>query len=173
MKQRSEGRKRWLGTSLDIRLSHFEMIYIVYPEIADIKSDLENKEEVSRLCRSSFGYLILGGPGSGKTTLAKKINEWWPSVHTPEVTYRPVVAMHIPKPCTSANLFKELLRGLYDPDCEIGKERANRSRALHLLRECKTRFLIVDNFQDIPERRDVGGVRVIGNWFRDLNRPGF
>ena len=34
--------------------------------------------------------------------------------------------------------------------------------------ECKARFLVVDNFHDVPERRDVGGVRVIGNWFRDI-----
>ncbi len=168
MSNGSSSRTEWHGVDLEKRLAHFIRIFIVHPDVADIKSVLESKEKISRLSGRSFGYLILGEPGAGKSTLCAKFHEWWPAHIGTEITYQPVVQMEIPRPCTSANLVKELLNGLGDPDCDTGKEKENRRRALHLLKECKTRFLVVDNFQDVPERRGKPGVRVIGNWFRDL-----
>jgi glutathione S-transferase len=37
-----------------------------------------------------------------------------------------------------------------------------------LVEKCGVKLLAVDNFQDVPERRSRGAVRIVGNWFRDL-----
>lgn len=161
-------RSRWRGGALSVRLDYFSKRLVVHPDIVNIKADLTDKEETSRLCGSGEGVLILGEPGAGKTTLATAISEWWPDVVHPEKTLRTVVSMRIPRPCTSSNLVKALLFGLGDLKWDSDRERVARDRALFLMDSCRTRFLVVDNFQDVPERRGVAGVRVIGNWFRDI-----
>lgn len=168
MSSLAKDRERWRAASLVDRIEHFGGHFVFHPNIINIKADLEDKEETSRVLHCGDGLFIQGEPGSGKTTIANAISEWWPDIVTPELTCRPVALMRIPKPCTSSNLVKELLRAIGDPNWNASKERIGRDRALWLMEKCKTRFLVVDNFQDVPERRDIGGVRVIGNWFRDI-----
>jgi hypothetical protein len=161
-------RERWRGRPLEERLRALHEIYVFYPQLTETINFIKHKVRHSRLSGKSAGLLVILGSGGGKSTLCKYLRGLWPDEFRDDVTLRRVVVMTIPKPCTDAALAKAVLRGLGDPDCERGTEKANRHRALELFKTCGTWLWLIDNFHDIPERRKMEGVRVIGNWIRNF-----
>jgi type II secretory pathway predicted ATPase ExeA len=162
------GRTKWLQRGLDERIEAFKGIIVPHPQMSSAIQLILEKAKYIKHLGGCDAVLVIADSGGGKSTLCRRIQQMWPDEELPHVTKRRVVTITIPKPCTSANLAKELLRGLGDPDCEFGTAANNRKRALTLFRECGTLVLLIDNFHDIPEGRRMEGVRLIGNWFRDF-----
>ncbi len=161
-------REHWRGLPLEQRLVGFKGIYILHPQLVDAINFIKDKLSHSRLTGRSDAVLVIIDSGGGKSSLCEYLERLWPDENKPDVTLRRVVRIAIPRPCTAAELAKELLRALGDPCWETGSAKKNRRRALELLDRCGTWLLLIDNFHDIPERRKTPGVRVIGNWFRDF-----
>jgi hypothetical protein len=57
---------------------------------------------------------------------------------------------------------------LGDPKAGSGTHYDLDKRSASLLRTACTELIIIDNVQDIPEKRRAGGILQIGNWMRDL-----
>lgn len=158
----------WRGVDIKRRLSEFPNIWIKTKELNSILKLVAHKIEFVTLTQEAQGVLVVCESGGGKTALTRELGRLYPDVDLEDSTQRQMVLMDIPSTCSKATLAKALLHALKDPAWESGKATENLARAIKLIRTCSVKILAVDNFHDIPERRDVKGVRAIGNWFRDL-----
>lgn len=161
-------RERWRNVSIEDRMTAFGDMWIETPKLSSLLQLIPAKIEYTRVTRTFETILVLCESGGGKSHLCRHLAKLYPNEEADAKTIRRFVQMKIPKPCTNATLAKALLFGLGDPAWDSGAASKNLIRAIQLLKKCETHILAVDNFQDIPERRDKRGVRVIGNWFRDL-----
>lgn len=161
-------REVWRGRTVSERFMALKEIWVGTAHHEKAITLVNNKVAHVQLTGESEGLMVICGSGGGKTTLCRRLKKLNPDEITQERTLLRVVFMKIPKVCTRAGLAKELLRALGDPSWDEGNAEDNLRRSTALVKECGVRILAVDNFQDIPERRSRGSVRVVGNWFRDL-----
>ena len=118
--------------------------------------------------KKGAAFCIEAETGGGKTTLAETIQRTYPDIVTDELTIRRVVYFPVPPRPSSVSMSSAALQALGDPRWEKGRADVLAQRAIHLLLECKTEIILLDNTHDIPERRTVKGVREVGNWIRDV-----
>lgn len=159
----------WHGISLDTRAKFLTTVFWVSTDdTKGVEDALTDCLEQVALYQLSEGMLVIGESGSGKTWLCKMLARKYPDKELEDRTLRPFVVMKVPHPCSKPGLTTALLEALKDPEPTQGTQRKRFERAIGLFSDCAVRILAVDNFHDIPERRDKHGVRLVGNWFRDL-----
>jgi hypothetical protein len=116
--------------------------------------------------------LVLGDPGAGKTAMVDyliRVTEgMYPSSDSGEITIRSVLALPVPDPATPSQLCIDILRALGDPRPERRKRSELCAFAKKMLRSCEVRIVLVDNFQDVPERRAKRGIELLSSKYREL-----
>ena len=162
----------WLGKSVDTRQKWFENFYINHPDPKVIIADfIEKLAHCVRTNRSS-AMLVIGEPGSGKTTLTLRMTQIAMSLygrHEEEKTICPVIQFPVPNPCTPYEFSVSVLTALGDPNPRGRKSRAQTMTAAeNLLRQCEVRLVLLDNFHDIPARRAARGIEMMGTRLREL-----
>jgi hypothetical protein len=162
-------RTRWAGSCIQERQAAFKKIFIPHDPVAKILQAVDATVAYCAETGEPQGMMVIAETGSGKSTLCAQIHHRYATKLQPlDVTLRPVVIMQVPKPATPVKLARALLRAIGDPLWDSKQGGDPRDRAIVLLKECKTRIILVDNFHDVPERRDRKGARTITNWYRDL-----
>ena len=162
-------RKRWLGCPVEIRQRHMaQEILVAYPAFTQAILEIGRLSDRCRNENKGLATLLLAGSGTGKTFLARQLQQRWPSNHSGDVSHVPVVIFSIPSAPTQRSLGSALLKALEDPKCRQGDAAELLDRAVLLMRRVKTRIICIDNVHDIPERRGPAGIKHLGNWIRDL-----
>lgn len=162
----------WHGKSALARQAWSRTFYINHPSVQILFDDCRQKlDQCSRTNRYD-AMLVLGGTGSGKTTLCRQlvnyaIQEF--SRNEPEKTIIPVIQFAIPDPCTPLEISIAILQALGDPAPRGRRHKAETiSAAALLLRTCDVRLVLVDNTQDIPARRARRGIELVGARLREF-----
>ena len=166
--QSAPEREAWRGAPLAARFKFLKTLWIAAHAHSAVVMAVTEKVRYMHLTGECEGLLVICGSGGGKTSLCRELKRQHPDDITDERTLRRMIIMRIPKICTRSRLARELLFGLGDSAWNIGTAEDNLARATALILACGVEILAVDNFQDIPERRSTGSVRIVGNWFRDL-----
>jgi hypothetical protein len=109
---------------------------------------------------------VIGESGAGKSTFARRLCARHPPVWTATATHLPTVYMRVPSVPTEKSMGNALLEAMGHPD-RGGTATVLRSRAVQLMRSCRVRRLIIDDFQDIPATR-IKGVQRMGDWLRAI-----
>lgn len=173
-------RERWLQEGVEARIRHFRNIYIEHEDLIKAEKMIDCKafeiEHALALDNDDFvydptvthgtGVLVIGESGAGKSTFAGQLLKRNPQIWTPTATYMPTVYMRVPLAPTEKSMCSALLEAMGHPDLkgtagDLGK------RAVQLMRRCRVRRLIVDDFQDIPATR-IKGVQRMGDWIRGI-----
>jgi len=155
-------------------------LYIAHADLLDAETLIKNKifeiEGCPGLDEDDFvylgtvqygtGILLLGESGTGKSTFARRLLERHPPRRTETATYLPAVYMDVLGGPTERSMGVELLRAMGHPDLS-GNANELRLRCTHLMRKCRVRMLLIDNFQDIPASRKLG-IKTLGNWLRNI-----
>lgn len=165
---KSKDKQEWRGQPLSARFAARELIWLAIEAHEEVLRLLAEKIAFVEAKGRSDGFLVVCNAGGGKSRIAARILERYPTQRTVDGTIRPAASMELPGTMSRAQLVKQLLKALGDPAWNQGVEKDNLDRAHTLMRKCQLKVLLVDNFQDIPEHRDTSGVRKVGNWFRDL-----
>lgn len=127
------------------------------------------------------GSMLLAEGGLGKTTLCKAIISLMPRSEKFEKDYRkliiPACYVEVPSPATVKSLAIMILRELGDLSCENGYGTTEylTSRLIHLLAQCETKLIFLDEFHHLFERKPTSTRmnRTTGNWLKTLvNRTG-
>jgi hypothetical protein len=162
-------RKRaWQGRSLKDRLEHIVTIVVPHPQFTHAVNEIVARRHRVITQKMGGAFCVIAATGGGKTTLAETIQHMFPDIETDDRTIRRVVYFSVPPRPSSVSMSSATLKALGDPRWEKGRADVLAYRAIHLLKECKTEIILLDNTHDIPERRTLKGVREVGNWIRDI-----
>ena len=127
------------------------------------------------------GSMLLAEGGLGKTTLCKAILSLMPRSEKTEKDHKkfiiPVCYVEVPSPATVKSLAIMMLKELGDLTCENGYGTTEylTSRLIHLLAQCETKLIFLDEFHHLFERKPTSTRmnRTTGNWIKTLvNRTG-
>lgn len=162
-------REKWRGRGIRVRLRVFSRVWVDTPYHSPVLGHVDQLVESVKAAGESRGMLVCCEPGGGKTALTRQLQRRYRTTVTVERTMRQMALMELPKLMSHPELTKALLRCIGDPSWDGVPRLRTFTRALELTRRSGIKLLVVDNFQDIPERRNLGRVRVVGNWFRDLH----
>lgn len=162
----------WLGKSVDARQQWVENFYINHPDPKAIIADFIEKLAHCVRADTSSAMLVIGEPGSGKTTLTLRMTQIATYLYRrdeEEKTICPVIQFPVPNPCTPYEFSVSVLTALGDPNPRGRKSRAQTMTAAeNLLRQCEVRLVLLDNFHDIPARRAARGIEQMGTRLREL-----
>lgn len=162
----------WQGKSVLERQNWTEDFFVVHPNVQQIVADFEKRIEYCRRSKMHSTMLIIGGSGSGKTTVAHRLHAIATQLYghsDDEKTICPVIQFAVPDPCTPYEFSVAVLTALGDLSPRGRKNRSETKIAAEkLLRECEVRLILLDNFQDIPARRATRGIELVGTRLRDL-----
>lgn len=169
MKTNHPEKSTWVGVELSVRQHYMaNKMTVPYPAIVRVLGELKRGAERCKNEHRGSAMLVLAGSGCGKSHLINLIANLSPPDHSGNVSLFPVVHFRIPSAPTQKGLGIELLRALEQPKANMGSAQDLFNRSIHYLKVAQTRIIMIDDVQDIPERRSVGGVMQVGNWIRDL-----
>jgi hypothetical protein len=173
-------RERWRGVDLNTRISYFRSIYIEHQDLVNAEKMIKCKAlEIDNLhaeqdddfvykptVTHGVGITVIGEPGAGKSTFAEQMIAQDPPIRTLMATYLPTIYMKVPNTPTEKSMSRALLEAMGHPDLKGTADDMSR-RGIQLMRRCRVRRLIIDDFQDIPATR-IKGVQRMGDWIRRI-----
>jgi archaellum biogenesis ATPase FlaH len=162
----------WLGADLATRSVWSSQLFLGHPPVAQILRHIGERLEHLDRTEQSSAIAIIGGTGAGKSTLVKQLLKVAESRYVEqceERTLKPFIQLSIPVICNPYEISVSILEALGE-----GAPRARRDKAATIaasgkfLKTCKVRLIVIDNLQDIPERRGKRGIEVIAAHLRNL-----
>jgi energy-coupling factor transporter ATP-binding protein EcfA2 len=143
-------------------------MFVPHPEMAITIRAISQRMKRCLVENKGAAMFVEVPSGAGKTTLVRFFKAAMPDQISDEETKVRVVAFSVPKVITLKQMDKALLAALGDPKAGSGTHYDLDKRSISLLRTAGTELILIDNIQDIPEKRRAGGILQIGNWIRDL-----
>ncbi|MCD4504171.1 TniB family NTP-binding protein [Chromobacterium piscinae] len=123
----------------------------------------ESRDRMEPLC-----MIVTGESGVGKSTLIRAILDLYKPTEHEEFTEKPIIVASIPLPSTIKALYSELLMELGAGFPERGSIEEKRIKLLELLRRCKTRLIILDEFQHLVERGTRQRIEAVADAIKTL-----
>lgn len=111
---------------------------------------------------------ILGESRTGKTRCLENFEMNHPRERTAEGIYIPVFSVKTPAKPTVKGLAEHMLRVLGDPKFDKGTEQVKTYRLQQLMKECKTRVVIVDEFQHFVDKGSSKIAYHVADWLKSL-----
>lgn len=163
-------RALWKGRSVEARLQFIEHeLFVPYPEFMLTVRWILSRARQCILQNRGACIFVVAPSGAGKTTLTRYFKLLKPDQVTDELTLMPVVCFSVPMVITIRGMTYAVLDSMGDPRASSGPDYAITTRVTPLLRKIQTEIVMIDNIQDIPEKRLAGGIKQIGTWIRDLS----
>jgi energy-coupling factor transporter ATP-binding protein EcfA2 len=141
----------------------------MHPGLFRLLDEVKRRFEKAKRSNSGEALLAIISTGGGKSHFIRLLRTLMPNEQTPTHAIRRVVAFNVPPRPTQESMSQELLKAIGDPawNQKAALEKPL-DRAVRLLTGVETCVVCIDNVQDIPERRGAKGIRIVGNWIRDL-----
>jgi Cdc6-like AAA superfamily ATPase len=148
---------------------HVQRMLIRHHAFQKIYSQLEYSFDLAPSLKKSTGVFIEGESGTGKSTLAEVFKTAHPKYRTEEKLVAPVIYAQVPEYPTIKSLASEILLDFEDPLANKGTEFEMTARILTYIKECETRVVILDEFQEFVDKSTNGKVLdKVANWLKGL-----
>lgn len=166
---RPRERVAWRGATIENRLQYFSSEnFVPYPEFVKVVTAIRILER--RCIRENKGTIMFVQipSGGGKTTLVRFFKALKPTRVEDEATRVPVVAFSVPNVVTINRMEIHAFQALG----HIKPKKAyivdsDESPLVRAYRIAETEIVMIDNVQDVSEKRRDGGIRQIASHFRD------
>ena len=112
--------------------------------------------------------MILGMPGTGKSTLLEYVTKRHPRIEHDTVTEVPILYVEIPTRCSINKLVTTMLHSMGSPLWNKGDELEKTLHLQTLLRACKTRLVILDEVNHLVDRGKQRSHYTVGDWIKSL-----
>ncbi len=121
-----------------------------YPAADDIFKQLTRLLEMPKRARMD-NLLIVSESNNGKTTLARQFQERHGRafVNTDNESVKPIIIVESPPVADEKSLHLSILKRFRAPHRKTAPAAELRYQAVHLLRQCRTRMLIIDEFHSL------------------------
>lgn len=164
----AEDRSHWTGAPLNNRLEHFTKIFVKHKEVNTLLTFIKDELAIRRVFGQATGVLVIAASGAGKTSFINHLKRTYPDEETPTCSTRRVVCFKVPAMPSPKSMATALLKVLGDPVYDRGTTAEKQERIQLLLPQVGTLVIAIDDFQDVPSKRQARGVEEIANWIRDL-----
>jgi hypothetical protein len=116
-----------------------------------------------------IGLCVLGEPGAGKTFLIDEIKQEYASIHTSEGWSHPLIRVSVEtSAATMSGLGATILTAL-DPLAATNLKEGEMSRRIRrLMKECHTKILMIDEWQQVADYRTDRGIYHAGDFLKVL-----
>lgn len=162
-------KEAWAQTSIEIRLRFMNHeMFVPHPEMVSAIRAIRHRMNRCLVEDKGSAMFIEVPSGAGKTTLVRFFKSAMPDQITDEETKVRVVSFSVPKTVNLKQMDQALLSALGDPKAGSGTHYDLDKRSISLLKTAGTELILIDNIQDIPEKRRACGILQIGNGIRDL-----
>ena len=146
-----------------------------YPAGDNVLAELKRLLEMPKRPRMG-NLLMVGETNNGKTTLVRKFHELHgtPSIDEKNGAVKPVIIVEAPPTADEKSLHLSILERFHAPYRTTAPVTQLRYQALHLLRECRTRMLIIDEFHSLltgPARKQAEVMNTIKFLCNELQIP--
>ena len=138
-------------TSTELR-EHVEKILVPHTAFSKALGRLEQGMRVASIIRDPIGFFISGESRTGKSRVIEEFTNRYIPSRSPEGMVIPVLYVEVPSNPTEKSLATEILAALGDPLADKGTEKEKKNRLLILLKECRTKVLILDEFQHFVDK---------------------
>lgn len=161
-------REKYRNMTAKERKELVEKIFIMHPSFENCYNIINECYEHSKISVEPLCAVMLGKPGSGKTTLCTKIEETYPRIELEEKTKIPALVASIPVPLTTRNMVTALLVALGDPLADRGTTFSKTIRLFKQLKECEVEIIILDEFHHIIDKDSDKVLHIVSDWLKQL-----
>lgn len=169
---KAPAKERWRGASIEERSQWSLGMFFFHPHADYIVRSVLERMEICAQSRRADAMLVIGGAGSGKTALHDFLFEIakrrYPPREDPTQTIAPVVTLPVPEPATGHQLCVNTLGVLGEPTEVKRPKDKTLKHVKKALIDCEVQLILVDNFQNLPERRGKRGVQMLGARYCEL-----
>lgn len=154
------------------RVNKIDDSYIEHPAIRDAIDGFVSCLLESKSSREPANILLVGEPGTGKTTVCEALLKMYPPRNEAregyEVTVVPTFYSSIKAPVSIRGVASECLSKLNDPNPRTGNALELTGRLGELLHKCETQLMMLDEFHNLlPKKRTRGGkYEDVQDWVR-------
>jgi len=157
---------------IEEKLKAFASTTILHPAYEKSIKKILHSIYVSNIRGEASSTILLGDPGTGKTTLCEHLVN---IIGTPisvsdehgEYLNIPALFCSIPADCASKRLAMEILKGLCSTD-GVHRNTVLVHRILTRLTTCKTKVIILDELQHLLSKGAEKTLENLCNWVKDL-----
>jgi len=149
-------------------IQQVNQIRIRYPLFNTILAEMQRCFDESVDYPEPLCMLITGEAGVGKSTLLTTFHAANMPFASGDRTETPVLLASVPLPATIAGLFTSLLSSLQAPFPDRGNIEYKRRRLIELLERCRTRLVILDEFQHLVERGTRQRIEAVADAIKSL-----
>lgn len=162
-------REAWRGVQIEERQRYIaNELVVAHPDLVLALREIARIARRSRMEQKGYAMLVIAGSGQGKSFLTRYLAKRYPRRDDGEASKVPVLAFSVPASATGRLMGVAALGALGDPRANVGDSETVRCRLLALMAAVEVEIVLIDNVQDIPEKRREGGIKQVGNWIRDL-----
>ncbi|KRB24776.1 TniB family NTP-binding protein [Rhizobacter sp. Root16D2] len=137
-----------------------------FPQVLEILARLRQLMSYRCVDEEPEHIMLLGNPGTGKSTLLKWFAKQFPRIEHDELTEIPVLYAEVPSNCSIKKLAGVLLRALGSPFWNKGDEEERTFQLQTLLMNCRVRLIILDEINHVVDRGREKSHETVADWIK-------
>lgn len=141
---------------------HFPQVAVYLPRLEELFAHRCIDEEPEHI-------MLLGDPGTGKSTLLLCMVRKHPRIEHEGFTEVPVLYVQVPSNCSIKKLAGAMLQELGSPFWNKGTEEERTYQLRTLLRACRVRLIVLDEINHVVDRGQSKSHESVADWIKQLS----
>lgn len=137
-----------------------------FPQVDSILERLRQLMSYRCMDEEPEHIMLLGDPGTGKSTLLQWFVKQLPRIEHAELTEIPVLYAQVPSNCSIKKLAGTMLRALGSPFWNKGTEEDRTFQLQTLLANCRVRLVILDEINHVVDRGQEKSHETVADWIK-------
>ncbi len=140
-----------------------------FPQVTTNLERIEELFEYRCVDEEPEHIMLLGDPGTGKSTLLKSVVRKHPRIEHDEFTEVPVLYAQVPPSCTIKKLAGAMLLALGSPFWNKGTEQERSTQLGMLISACRVRLIILDEVNHVVDHGQFKSHESVADWIKHFS----